>query len=141
MLCHLKHQNWNADMIYFDNETIVLTPSYETQRLFSKYSGDRLLASGVTMEGVDNSVTKRVAATIVEDSASGKRYLKVVNVLPVPLTLTVKAPALKANCPTEGFSGKPSQERVKVATTVKGTINGGNLQLQIPPYSLEVVEL
>ena len=141
MLCHLKHQNWNPDMIYFDNETIELTPSYETQRLFSKYSGDRLLASGVTMEGVDNSVTKRVAATIVEDSASGKRYLKVVNVLPVPLTLTVKAPALKANCPTEGFSGKPSQERVKVATTVKGTINGGNLQLQIPPYSLEVVEL
>ena len=141
MLCHLKHQNWNPDMIYFDNETIVLTPSYETQRLFSKYSGDRLLVSGVTMEGVDNSVTKRVAATIVEDSASGKRYLKVVNVLPVPLTLTVKAPALKANCPTEGFSGKPSQERVKVATAVKGTINGGNLQLQIPPYSLEVVEL
>ena len=141
MLCHLKHQNWNPDMIYFDNETIELTPSYETQRLFSKYSGDRLLASGVTMECVDNSVTKRVAATIVEDSASGKRYLKVVNVLPVPLTLTVKAPALKANCPTEGFSGKPSQERVKVATAVKGTINGGNLQLQIPPYSLEVVEL
>ena len=141
MLCHLKHQNWNPDMIYFDNENIVLTPSYETQRLFSKYSGDRLLASGVTIEGEDNNVAKRVAATIVEDSASGKRYLKVVNVLPVPLTLTVKAPALKANCPTEGFSGKPSQERVKVTTGLKGTINGGNLLLQIPPYSLEVVEL
>lgn len=147
MLCHLKHQNWNPDMIYFDNETIDLTPSYETQRLFSKYSGDILLASTVNVDGKEIGdvsvahVSKRVAATIVKDSATGKRYLKVVNVLPVELELTVKAPKLKGACMVEGFSGQPSQERVAVVKGEKGCIDNGNLVISIPPYSFEAIEL
>ena len=84
MLCHLKHQNWNPDMIYFDNERIELTPSYHTQRLFSKYSGDCLLPA--TVSGVSEDAARRVAATFVCNSKTGKGYLKLVNVLPVSLT-------------------------------------------------------
>ena len=98
MLCHLKHQNWNPDMIYFDNETIDLTPSYETQRLFSKYAGDKFVDTklSVDTEGMTEAgaadITKRVAATVVVDSKTGKRYLKVVNVLPVELQLVGPLP-------------------------------------------------
>ena len=140
MLCHKKHQNWNHDMIYFDNESIELTPSYHTQRLFSKYSGDRLLASKVEMDE-NADVAKRVAATVVEDSKTGKRYLKVVNVLPVELSLKVKANGLKDNCETEGFSGLPSQERVEVTTGRQGKKQADGLLLTIPPYSLQVIQL
>ena len=140
MLCNLKHQNWNPDMIYFDNETIDLTPSYHTQRLFSKYSGDLLLASKVRMDE-DAEVAKRVAATVVKDSRTGKRYLKVVNVLPVELSLKVKAEDVKGGCKTEGFSGLPSQERVEVVDGCQGEVKDGTLTLRIAPYSLMAVEM
>ena len=140
MLCNLKHQNWNPDMIYFDNETIDLTPSYHTQRLFSKYSGDLLLASKVRMDE-DAEVAKRVAATVVKDSRTGKRYLKVVNVLPIELSLKVKAEDVKGGCKTEGFSGLPSQERVEVVDGCQGEVKDGTLTLRIAPYSLMAVEM
>ena len=147
MLCHLKHQNWNPDMIYFDNETIDLTPSYETQRLFSKYAGDKFVDTklSVDTEGMTEAgaadITKRVAATVVVDSKTGKRYLKVVNVLPVELQLEVDAAGLKQGAAYEGFDGEPGQERVVIKTGKKGTLTEGKLRLQLPPYSLQVVEM
>lgn len=147
MLCHLKHQNWNPDMIYFDNETIDLTPSYETQRLFSKYAGDKFVDTklSVDTEGMTEAgaadITKRVAATVVVDSKTGKRYLKVVNVLPVELQLEVDAAGLKQAAAYEGFAGEPGQERVVIKTGKKGTLTEGKLRLQLPPYSLQVVEM
>ena len=147
MLCHLKHQNWNPDMIYFDNETIDLTPSYETQRLFSKYASDKFVDTklSVDTEGMTEAgaadITKRVAATVVVDSKTGKRYLKVVNVLPVELQLEVDAAGLKQGAAYEGFAGEPGQERVVIKTGKKGTLTEGKLRLQLPPYSLQVVEM
>ena len=147
MLCHLKHQNWNPDMIYFDNETIDLTPSYETQRLFSKYAGDKFVDTklSVDTEGMTEAgaadITKRVAATVVVDSKTGKRYLKAVNVLPVELQLEVDAAGLKQGAAYEGFAGEPGQERVVIKTGKKGTLTEGKLRLQLPPYSLQVVEM
>ena len=147
MLCHLKHQNWNPDMIYFDNETIDLTPSYETQRLFSKYAGDKYVdtklsfdTEGMTEAGAAD-IKKRVAATVVVDSKTGKRYLKVVNVLPVELKIDVDAAGLKHGAAFEGFAGEPGQERVEIKTGKKGTLTEGKLTLQLSPYSLQVVEI
>lgn len=147
MLCHLKHMNWNPDMIYFDNETIDLTPSYHTQRLFSKYAGDKFVDSrlaidteGMTEESVKD-IAKRVAATVVVDSKTGKRYLKVVNVLPVELRLDVNVAGLKQGADYEGFAGVLAQERVEITTGKKGTVTGGKLSLQLPPYSLQVIEM
>lgn len=147
LLCHLKHMNWNPDMIYFDNETIDLTPSYHTQRLFSKYAGDKFVDSrlaidteGMTEESVKD-IAKRVSATVVVDSKTGKRYLKVVNVLPVELRLDVNVAGLKQGAAYEGFAGVPAQERVEITTGKKGTVTEGKLSLQLPPYSLQVIEM
>ena len=147
MLCHLKHQNWNPDMIYFDNETIDLTPSYHTQRLFSKYAGDRLvnsqisiLSDGITPES-NNDVSKRVAATVVVDSKTGKRYLKVVNVLPVELRLDVNGIVMKHEVNYEGFNGVPNQERIDIVSGSKKSLSADKTTLQIPPYSIQVIEL
>lgn len=139
MLCNLKHQNWNPDMIYFDNEKIDLTPSYHAQRLFSKYSGDVYLYSG--FNGIPDDAARRVSSTVVLDTKTGKGYLKIVNVLPVTLSLDVTGLDIDANRPYEGFSGKPGQERVKVDSGTCGKVSNGAFKVDVPPYSLMVIEL
>lgn len=46
MLCNTDYQNWNPDMIYFDNHRAYGTPSYYVQKLFMNYQGDVLLPLG-----------------------------------------------------------------------------------------------
>ena len=50
LLAKDKHNNWNPDMIYFSNTDIRTTPSYETQRIFSKYAGDKYITSSIEMD-------------------------------------------------------------------------------------------
>lgn len=139
MLCNLKHQNWNPDMIYFDNENIDLTPSYHTQRLFSKYSGNYYLYS--SFNGIPEDAARRVSATVVCDTNANKGYLKLVNVLPVSITLDVTGLDIESDRPYEGFSGKPGDERVTIESGTCGKTSEKSFRIELPPYSLRVIEL
>ena len=130
LLAKDKHHNWNPDMIYFTNTEVRTTPSYETQRLFSVHAGDRYLTSKVS---TDEKLARRVVVSVVEDSKTGKRHVKVVNALPVPLTLNVNGLDIPQGTPYEGFTGKPDDQQV---TTEKGTTAAGSIV--IPPYTLRV---
>lgn len=127
------HHNWNPDLIYFSNKEVRLTPSYETQRLFSVYSGDHYVATQVM---ADEYIGRRVVASMVEDSKTGHRYLKVVNALPKQLTLYLDGVTLPEGTPYEGFSGQPDNQRVSCE---KGTVATGDLVL--PPYTLRIYDL
>jgi alpha-L-arabinofuranosidase len=143
LLAKEGHHNWNPDMIYFDNTSVQLTPSYETQRLFGIYSGDRYVSSDLQTE--DAQLRYRVAASVVKDTKNAKTYLKLVNALPSALQIDVKGVALPSAPKWEGFSGAPT------ATTVMRyhpdddhsgetlVVNGSVLTL--PPYSVRVIEL
>ena len=133
LLAKDKHHNWNPDLIYFSNTEVRTTPSYETQRLFSVYSGDRYVTSQVT---ADEWIGHRIVASMVEDSKTGRRYLKVVNALPVELTLHLDGLSLPQGTSYEGFSGQPGDQQV---TCGKGTTPEGDLIL--PPYTLRVYDL
>jgi len=126
------HHNWNPDMIYFTNNGVRTTPAYETQRLFSVHAGDRYLASHVSADG---SISRRIAASVVEDSRTGRHYLRLVNALPVTLTLTITGIDLPATLRYEGFAGEPEDQAV---TSQEGTLSGN--QLVMPPYSFRVFE-
>ena len=130
LLAKDKHHNWNPDMIYFTNTEVRTTPSYETQRLFSVHAGDRYLTSKVS---TDEQLARRVVVSVVEDSKTGKRHVKVVNALPVPLTLNVNGLDIPQGTPYEGFTGKPDDQQV---TTEKGATAAGSIV--IPPYTLRV---
>ena len=132
LLAKDKHHNWNPDLIYFTNNSVRTTPSYETQRLFSKYSGDRHVASSIS---ADETISRRVVASVVEDSKSGHRYLKLVNALPVALSLTVEGITLPQGATYEGFNGKPDNQSV---TIEQGSCKEGTLIL--PPYSMRVYQ-
>ena len=135
------HSNWSPDMIYFDNTAIQTAPSYETQRLFSTYGGDRYVES--TLAVGDSTATNRVAASVVRDSKTGKRYLKVVNILPVNLNLTIGARSLPLSNTLryEGFDGKPGQAKVGCTTGNYEVRQDDKLTVTLPPYSFRAIEL
>lgn len=146
MLCHLKHQNWNPDMIYFDNDTIVPTPSYETQRMFSVYGGDRYVSTSLSLgsevtRDKQSDVLRRVNATVVRDHLTGKSYLKVVNVLPVSLSLNVSGVKSEGGMRYEQINGRPGQERVVVEKGECGSPSSDGFTIVLPPYSFRAIEL
>ena len=134
LLCKEKHHNWNPNMIYFDNTNITLTPSYHTQKLFSVNGGDRYVASTLRVpEGLEN----RVAASVVTDSKSGKKYVKLVNALPSALKLNVSGLDISGNTAIEGFRGMPADKAVQPADGVK--VEGSAITL--PPYTVVCVAM
>lgn len=134
------YSNWSPDMIYFNNKTVQKTPSYETQRLFSTYSGNRYVESSLD---IDSIAGHRVAVSVVRDSRTGQAFLKIANVLPVELNLSVKADNMPiANVVRyEGYCGKPGQKTVDVERGTYKLDGDKTLQLCLPPYSFRVIML
>ena len=125
------HSNWNPDMIYFSNTEVRTTPAYEVQRMFSVYGGDRYI---MTSLDIAPELKHRVGASLVQDSKTGRRYLKLVNALPVELTLTVDGLAIPTGSKTEEFCGQPEDQTIDV---ISGMVEDGNLKL--PPYTFRVI--
>ncbi len=134
MLAKDGHHNWNPDMIYFSNTEVRPTPAYDVQRLFSVNSGDRYIAS--QFSGVPEAIKHRVGASLVRDSKTGKQYLKLVNALPVSLTIDVQGLTIPAGASIEGFDGQPEDQQVEIKNEqTKGS------KITLPPYAFRVVKL
>ena len=140
LLCHEKHQNWNPDMIYFNASEVKTTPSYNTQALFSQFSGDSYVASRVE---IAPELAYRMAASVVKDSRSGNTYLKLVNALPVTVSLKVDGLALPAHPRMVYFSGKPGDESSQLRSSEEtgALVNVQNGRLQLPAYSVVAVSI
>ena len=133
MLCKDGHSNWNPDMIYFSNTDIRTTPAYEIQRLFSVYSGDRWVKSELQM--TNSKLIRRLGASLVRDSKSGKRYLKLINALPTTLHITVEGIQIPATVKCQQFTGAIDDQKAKTEEIETST------PTLLPPYSLRVIEL
>ena len=145
LLCHTRHANWNPDMIYFDNEHVTLTPSYETQRLFGTYAGNRYVSTQMKLKShadarreLRQQIERRVEASVVRSTTDGRLCLKLVNALPVEVSLNVEGLQLPANMEAEGFSGRPTDTATHCGPLTLKT-EGGNITL--PPYSVLAVRL
>lgn len=123
------HNNWNPDLIYFNNRNVRVTPSYETQRLFSMSSGDEYVEN--TLEVAD-SIKYRIATSVVRNSKTGKQYLKLINALPTEVMMTLDTEL--DNAEHIFFSGKITDQRTKVETS---TITGKFIKLK--PYSVNII--
>jgi alpha-L-arabinofuranosidase len=66
---------WKTDMIFFDNTSLVLTPNYHVQRMFSVNQGDTYFSDIISMNAGDTTL----AASCVQDSSTGDVILKLVN--------------------------------------------------------------
>jgi alpha-L-arabinofuranosidase len=149
MLCKDGHSNWNPDMIYFSNTAIRTTPAYEIQRLFSVYSGDRYVSSQLAIHSsqvadgadsqetgtADSRLSRRLGASLVRDSKTGRRYLKLVNALPSTLKINVEGITLPDKVECEQFTGAIDDQKAKAEVIETST------PTTLPPYSLRVIKL
>ena len=146
LLAKEGHHNWNPDLIYFDNTSLQLTPSYHTQHLFGNHSGDRYISSQLTIEpmgAAELQLNLRSAASVVRDSKTGKKYLKLVNALPRELSITVDGISIPADAKVVGFSGQPKDQTVTVTSgndSLQLKPGTQNTQLVVPPYTVCAIE-
>jgi len=68
--------NWNPDLIYFDNERPYLTCSYYVQQMFGQSSGDYYYGDCVSFDRADDNL---LGQSVVLDTQARKLYLKVCN--------------------------------------------------------------
>ena len=134
LLCKESNSNWNPDMIYFTNTEVHTTPAYEVQRLFSVYGGDTWVQTKIFGDSIGD-LSHRIGASLVADSRTGERYLKLVNALPVTLQLTAEGLSLPSTVECEQFSGDVEDQHAKAVRLTTDS------PLTLPPYSLRVIEL
>lgn len=68
--------NWNPDLIYFDNERPYLTCSYYVQQMFGQSSGDWFYGDCVSFDRADDNL---LGQSTVLDSKARKLYVKICN--------------------------------------------------------------
>ena len=145
MLAKDGHHNWDPDMIYFSNTEVRPTTAYEVQRLFSVYGGDRYVTTKLMIEPVEMpgttqknlpDVSYRLGASLVRDSKTGHRYLKLVNAMPDPLVLKIDGLSLPEGAKGETFCGSPKDQQVELKPL---SLSGS--QLTLPPYSLTAIQV
>ena len=95
--------NWNPDLIYFDNERPYLTCSYYVQQMFGQSSGDWYYGDCVSFDRADDNL---LGQSVVLDTQSRKLYLKVCN---------AGENAAKANINLSRFGGFKSVTRTAIA--------------------------
>lgn len=134
LLAKNGHTQWRPDMIYFDNTDVYPTPEYYVQRLYGNNSGDSYIPTELTVDSADPKVKARIGVSVVTDSSTGRRIVKMVNMLPVPVTADLSALGLTAaKTKAEQLTGDPADESA-VATPVTITLPNPTL----PPYSFTV---
>ncbi len=85
LLAKKEHTQWKTDMIFFDNTRMCLTPNYHVQKLFSLHRGDVYFQNVITINSADSTL----AASCVQDNATGDVILKLVNAGASPAVMKI----------------------------------------------------
>lgn len=131
---------WRPDLIYFDNDTIVLTPDYYVQQMYGANSGNIYFPSEIKFsdqtdkERISDDIRNRVGVSTVVDEVTGDVILRIANLLPVEINLDLEGyPKGVAEVTT--LTGSPRQ---KDATPILSEclIEG---KIKVPDYSFTVI--
>lgn len=141
MFAKESQKRWVADMIYFTNDTIMPTASYQVQKMCGQTAGDTYIPSKLQISGeVD---TKDMAQSVVYDSNTNTYHLKLVNHTNQPLTTIIDEKLI---------AGARSSATVRTLTSTSLTSRDATLTTQLvptvtlrstslPPLSFTVISL
>jgi len=132
-----------ANLIWFDHKTVVKTPNYYVQQLFSVNKGDVYLKNEI------NDLPEKVGISATRDEASGDVILKIANpsaqaytasvklegisnVAPIGTLTMLRGPAHAVNSLEKPDAIKPVARKTKVGKT---------FECAIPPMSVQVIRL
>ncbi|NQD69739.1 alpha-L-arabinofuranosidase [Sphingobacterium shayense] len=139
LLAKTGNTQWNPDLIYFDNQTVRPTVGYFVQQLFGSNSGDEYFFSSLKLANKDERVTKRVAKSVVRDSKTGDLIVKLVNMLPVVVSLETDFSSLGVKATTAEATVLTGALEDKHARPKQFQLDLENLVLE--PYSFSVLRL
>jgi len=142
MLAREGHTQWNPDLIYFNNTEVKPTVNYSVQQLYGQNSGDTYLASDVKLSDKNESVGKRVSASVVRDSKSNDLIVKLVNMLPVAVKANVilnGVDAIRLQATRTVLTGLPAGKNARPVTDQIAV--SGEFPYRMPPYSFTVIRI
>ena len=141
LLAKEGHTQWNPDLIYFNNREVKPTTGYYVQKLYGQNAGNEYLPSKITLDNRDDQVRKRIAASIVRDSASGDVIVKLVNLLSVEVNTNVDLSgigAIQSSAKRTVLTGKPADTPLPVEDTMEVA---EKFDYQLPAYSFTVIRI
>ncbi|MBC6611123.1 carbohydrate binding domain-containing protein [Hymenobacter sp. BT507] len=94
LLAKEGHTQWNPDMIYFTNTTIVPTVNYYVQQLYGHNQGNTYHQGVVTLP-TGAAADTTLAASCVRDAQTGDVILKLVNASPQVQTFPINLASFK----------------------------------------------
>lgn len=136
--------NWNPDLIYFDNESVVPTPSYYVQQMFGLSSGQVYYGDVVKTNAED----KYENSSCVLNTKKGELYLKIVNASEQSKKIDVDLSrfAIKdKRASVLTLKGQPMDENNFEATPLKPTkstlMTNKKMQVEAQPYSIQLITI
>lgn len=142
LLAKENHTQWNPDLIYFNNTEVKPTVGYYVQKLYGENSGNEYLPSKIEFSTDWDAVTKRIAKSIVRDDKTGDIIVKLINLLPKEVNITLDLNGidnLKPLAVKTVLSGKPDDKQAK---PVQETIDISTVSTcKLPAYSFTVIRI
>lgn len=140
LLAKEGNTQWKPDLIYFNNTEVKTTVGYETQRLFGNNAGNEYIASTLEVAGKEAvDVRKRIGSSVVRDAETGDTIVKLVNLLPVDVNMTLEGTDMR-NVTIEKsiLQGQPDDTSAKAVTE---TVTGQKNAVTLPKYSFMVLRI
>ncbi|MBQ6433759.1 MAG: alpha-L-arabinofuranosidase [Bacteroidaceae bacterium] len=146
LLAKHGHTQWNPDLIYFDNERVFPTVDYQVQRMCGQSQGNTYLPTAATVSlgddkrRADDATAQRIAVSTVRDSASGRTYVKIVNLLPTTVNATLDAQGIELPPTANLCQLSGTWNATDAKPTVSKSVDLSTRKLALPPYSFTVIE-
>ena len=119
----IGHSQWTPDMIWFDADKVVLTPSYYVQKMFSDFAGNAALE----LNGQEKTLREnKLYISAVKDSA-GAKIIKIANGSEEDQTLALTkedGSAFTGNAEIARLAAASGTAKKVVATDAIGTTGG-----------------
>ena len=142
LLAKNRHTQWNPDLIYFDNTQVYPTVDYFVQKMCGQSQGNQYLPSTLQFD-LGPDANRRLAVSTVRDTATGKTYVKLVNLLPEPVEFTLDFQGVDIPQGTEAgmtvLSGEWNSQDARPKEFLKFLITT-QAQVSIPAYAFAVIE-
>lgn len=140
---------WRPDLIYFDNESISVSPDYYVQQMYGANAGTTYIPSSIELQEkccgkcgktpkaiTNDDVTNRFGVSTVVDEKTGDTIVRIANMLPVSIEVDLTGyPTGKAE--VTSLSGSPRDTDVKPATMTIDLTS----KVEVVPYSFTNVRI
>ncbi len=90
LLAKENHTQWRPDLIYFNNDSVMLTPDYYVQKMYGNNSGTHYIPADRQLSDSDPDLAVRLGNSITIDNATGDIIVKLVNMTPLVIKTSME---------------------------------------------------